>query len=86
MAKQMKQVIKTCRCCLQYEGGTSKAPLCPIVATAPMDLLHIDFMSIETMMELAKSPQIANILVFQDPFHKICTGICNPRSNCKNHR
>ena len=56
MARQMRQVIKTCRRCLQYEGGTSKAPLCPIVATAPMDLLHVDFMSIETTMELDKSP------------------------------
>ena len=56
MAKQMRQVIKTCRHCLQYEGGTSKAPLCPIVATAPMDLLHINFTSIETMMELDESP------------------------------
>ena len=61
MAKQMRQVIKTCWCCLQYEGGTSKAPLCPIVATAPMDLLHIDFTSIETMMELDESPRIANV-------------------------
>ena len=56
MARQMRQVIKTCRCCLQYEGSASRAPLCPIVATSPMDLLHIDFMSIETTMELDKSP------------------------------
>ena len=52
MNKQMGQVIKACKCCLQYEGGTPKAPLCPIVATAPLDLLHVDFTSIETMMEL----------------------------------
>ena len=56
MAKQMRQVIKTCRCCLQYEGTTSKAPLCPIVATTPLDLLHVDFTSVETMLELDKSP------------------------------
>ena len=56
MAKQMRQVIKACRCCLQYEGGTPKAPLCTIVATAPLDLLHVDLTSIETMMELDKSP------------------------------
>ena len=61
MAKQMRQVIKTCRHCLQYEGGTPKAPLCPIVATAPLDLLHVDFTSIETTMELDKSPQVANV-------------------------
>ena len=29
MAKQMRQVIKTCRCCLQYEGGTPRAPFMP---------------------------------------------------------
>ena len=58
MAKQIGQVIKACRCCLQYEGSTPKAPLCPIVATAPLDLLHVDFTSIETTMELDKSPQV----------------------------
>ena len=56
LVNQMRQVIKTCRPCLQYEGSTPKAPLCPIVATAPLDLIHVDFTSIETMMELDKSP------------------------------
>ena len=45
MAKQMRQVIRACKCCLQLEGGIPKAPLCPIVATAPLDLLHVDFTS-----------------------------------------
>ena len=58
MAKQMRQVIKACKCCLQYEGGTPKAPLCPIVATTPLDLLHVDFTSIETTMELDQSPKL----------------------------
>ena len=70
MAKQMRQVIKACKCCLQYEGGTPKAPLCPIVATAALDLLHVDFTSIETTMELNQLPKVVNILVFQDHFTK----------------
>ena len=70
MVNQMRQVMKTWRCCLQYEGATPKAPLCPIVATTPLDLVHVDFTSIETMMELDKSPQVANVLVFQDHFTK----------------
>ena len=70
MAKQMRQVIKACRHCLQYEGSTPKASLCPIVATAPLDLLHVDFTSIETTMEMDKSPRVANVLVFQDHFTK----------------
>ena len=70
MAKQMRQVIRACKCCLQYEGGTLKAPLCPIVATTPLDLLHIDSTSIETMLELNQSPRVINVLVFQDHFTK----------------
>ena len=66
----MRQVIKACKCCVQYEGGTPKAPLCPIVATAPLDLLHVDFTSIETTMELNQLPRVNNILVFQYHFTK----------------
>ena len=39
-----------------YEDGIPKASLCPIVATAPLDLLHVDFISIETTLELNQSP------------------------------
>ena len=60
MAKQMRQVIKACKHCLQYEGGTPKAPLC----------LHVDFTSIETMMELNQSPRVTNVLDFKDHFTK----------------
>ena len=70
MAKQMRQVIKASKCCLHYEGGTPKAPLCPIVATAPLHLLHVDFTNIETMLELNQLPTVANVLVFQDHFTK----------------
>ena len=51
MAKQIRQIIWACTHYLQYEGGFSKAPLCPIVTRAPLDLLHVAFTSIETMLE-----------------------------------
>ena len=70
MAKQMRQVIMACKCCLQFEGSTPKAPLCPTVATTPLDLLHVDFRSIETMLGLNQLPRVANVLVFQDNFTK----------------
>ena len=79
----MRQVIKACRCCLHYEGGTPKAPLCPIVATAPLDLLHVDFTSIETTMELDQSPRVANILVFQDHFTKHVLAYVTPDQTVK---
>ena len=79
----MRQVIKACKCCLQYEGGTPKAPLCPIVATAPLDLLHVDFTGIETMMELNQLPRVANILVFQDHFTKHVLAYVTPDCTAK---
>ena len=70
MVNQMRQSIRACTCCLQYEGGFPKALLCPIVATAPLDLLPVDFRSIGTMLEPNQSPRVTNILVFQDHFTK----------------
>ena len=83
MAKQMRQVIKACRHCLQYEGGSPKAPLCTIVATTPLDLLHVDFTSIETMMELNQIPRVTNVLVFQDHFTKHVLAYVTPNQTAK---
>ena len=83
MAKQMRQVIRACTCCLQYEGGIPKAPLIPIVATAPLDLLHVDFTSIETTLELNQSPRVTNILVFQDHFMKHMLAYVTPDQTVK---
>ena len=83
MAKQMRQVIKACRRCFQYEGSTLKATLCPIVATTPLDLLHVDFTSIDTTMELDKSPWVANVLVFQDHFTKHVLVYVSPDQTAK---
>ena len=83
MAKQMRQTIRACRHCLQYEGGFSKAPLYPIVATVPLDLLHVDFTSIETMLEPNQSPTVVNILVFQDHFMKHMLAYVTPDQTAK---
>ena len=79
----MRQVIKACTHCLQYDGGTSKAPLCPIAATAPLDLLHVDFTSIETTLELNQSSGVANVLVFQDQFTKHVLAYVTPDQTAK---
>ena len=46
MNSQMQQAIRTCTCCLHHEGSLPKAPLHPIMPTAPLDLLHADITSI----------------------------------------
>ena len=70
MAGQMQKSLKSCTHCLQHEARLFKVPLHPIVSTTPMDLLHVDFMSIETTMEPNRLPKVRNVLMFQDHFTK----------------
>ena len=83
MANQVRQSIRACTCCLQYEGGFPKAPLCPIVATGPLDLLHVDFTGIKTTLEWNQSPRVANVLVFEDHFTKHVLAYVTPNQTAK---
>ena len=53
------------------------------MATAPLDLLHVDFTSIETTLELNQSPRVANVLVFQDHFTKHILAYVTPDQTVK---
>ena len=70
MTSQRWQSIRTCTQCLQHEGRLPKAPLHPIMDTAHLDLLHVDFISKETTLEPNQSPRVTDVLVFQDHFTK----------------
>ena len=83
MANQIKQSIRACAHCLQYEGGFPKAPLHPIMATASLDLLHVEFTSIETMLEPNQSTRVVNVLVFQDHFMKHMLAYVTPDQTAK---
>ena len=45
-----------------------KAPLYPIKVYVPLELVHVDFTSIETTMELNLPPSVKNVLVITDHF------------------
>ena len=83
MVNQMWKSIKSCVHCLQHKGKLPKAPLHPIVATTPLDLLHVDFTSIEMTMELNQPSRVANILVFQDYFTKHIMAYVTPNQTAK---
>ena len=67
-----KSAIKKCKQCLRHDGESGGAPLVPIEATGPMDLLHLDFTKIEisgdSKKELEKKPEIMNVLMIMDHF------------------
>ena len=53
------------------------------MATTPLDLLHVDFTSIETMLQPNQSPRVTNILVFQDHFMKHVLAYVTPDQTVK---
>ena len=70
MATQMQKAISNCKQCIQHGRTHAKAPTQPIIVTTPLELQHIDFMSIEMTMELDQPPNVVNILVFCNHFMK----------------
>ena len=83
MTNQMWQSIKSRTHCLWHEGNLSKVPLHPIVATTPLDLLHVDFTSIEMTLELNRPPKVINVLVFQDHCMKHIMAYMTPNQTTK---
>ena len=68
MAEDCKALVWGCWRCCTFEGAVPKAPLCPIRVHTPLELVHIDFTSMELTMELNKPPSIKNVLVITDHF------------------
>ena len=83
MANQTRQSIRACTQCIQYKDGFPKTPLCPIVATVPLDLLYVNFTNIETTLEPNQSPRVAKVLVFQDHFTKHVLAYVTPNQAAK---
>ena len=61
-------LVRGCQHCKIFKGVVVKAPLCPIQAYMPLELVHVDFTSIETTMELNQPPSVKNVLVLTDHF------------------
>ena len=83
MGTQMLKAISNFEWFTQHGDTQAKAPMQPIIVTAPLELLHIDFMSIETAMELDQPPNVVNILVFCDHFMKLVMVCVTPDQTAK---
>ena len=60
LVKDCKAMIRGCQHCCAFE--------CPIRVYTPLELMHMDFMSIEMDIELNKPPGVKNVLVISDHF------------------
>ena len=59
--------IRSCPHCLRFKTQPEKAELNPIIATRPMELVHIDYLMIEAP-ENSRSSKDINILIITDHF------------------
>ena len=83
MVNQMQRMLKNCSRCIQQEDAQSKVPLHQIIVMVPLELLHVDHMSIEMTMELNNPPKVVKFLVFQDPFMKHFMAYVTPDQTSK---
>ena len=61
----------------------SRAPLCPIRAYAPLELVHLDYTSIESTIELNKSSVVKNVLVMTDHFTRYALAVVTKDQTAK---
>ena len=56
MMEDCQAIVRGCPHCQAFEGEVPRALLCLIRAYAPLELVHLDYTSIESTMELNKPP------------------------------
>ena len=54
MTLEVKSAVKNCKQCLHHDSDSVRAPLVPVEAMGPMDLLHLDFTKIEVSGDCTK--------------------------------
>ena len=62
------QAVKNCKKCNTHERKDTWVPLVSVVATLPLQIVHVDYTSFETTMQLNKAPRTENVLVIVDHF------------------
>ena len=75
MAEDCCAIVRGCLHCQAFEGEVPRAHLCLIQAYVLLELVHLDYTSIESMMELNKPPMVKNVLVMTDHFTRYALAV-----------
>ena len=60
--------IHNCDKCCIFEAKPQIPQMEPILCTEPLDLVHIDYVSMEVTMGMKEKPVVKNVLVIEDHF------------------
>ena len=83
MAEDCRAPVRGCPLCQAFEGEVPKALLCPIRVYASLELVHLDYTSIESTMELNKPLVVRNILVITDHFTRYALAVVTKDQTAK---
>ena len=68
MAQRMMMSVHNCPKCCIFEAKPQIPPLEPILCTEPLDLVHINYVSMEVTVGMKEKPVVKNVLVVEDHF------------------
>ena len=68
MAQRMMLSIRNCEKCRIFKAKPQIPPMEPILCTEPLDLVHIDYVSMEVTVGIKEKPVVKNVLVVEDHF------------------
>ena len=77
MAQDVEVYVKSCPRCLRLKRLPERANLNPVEATTPMELVHIDYLTIEAPKN-SKGLQEVNILIVTDHFTRYAEAYITP--------
>ena len=84
MAQRMMMSVRNCPKCRIFKAKPQIPPMESILCTEPLDLVHIDYVSMEVTVGVTEKPVMKNVLVVEDHFtcftqayvtnnHTVCT-------------
>ena len=68
MAQRMMMSVCNCPKCRIFEAKPQIPLFEPILCTEPLDLVHIDYLSMEVTVGMKEKPVVKNVLVVEDHF------------------
>ena len=61
MAGVLVLAVSNCGCCKQFEAKPQIPSMQPIICTEPMELVHVDYFSMEVNVATQEKPVVKNV-------------------------
>ena len=77
--------VRNCPKCHIFEAKPQIPPLEPILCTEPLEMVHIDYMSMEVMVGIKEKPVVKKCLGHRRLLHMLHPGVYHQQSYCAHY-